>query len=180
MPQDPMPSENQSPETSASFHFNAKVAQMLAIILLALAMPITIAVLGFLEIRKKSHVENSQTIAEPLGLRAAFEHAADASWKAPQGLSSSYRRFELTSQSQEECLRIYPMVKEAAANFGALVVTAESNDPDAVRWMAQLPADSAMEFEDILESLGFSGPQHKTHDPKDGPVFYELQIRSAK
>lgn len=159
------------------FRFNAKVAQFLVIVLLALGLPIAVAVLGFLEMRKAMRQEPTETVAaEPPGLREALERAADVSWSAPESLDSSSERFEQTCRTGAECLDLGERVQAAATELGGTVVTPERIEAGGTRWIVTIPAAKSREFDSSLASLGF---QHATPGgmSRSEPLIYQIEIR---
>lgn len=159
------------------FRFNAKVAQFLVIVLLAMGLPIAVAVLGFLEMRKALREESTETVvAEPPGLREALEHAADASWKPPAGLGSTATRFEQTCRTGTECLTLGERVKAVAIDLGGTVITPERIESGGTRWIVTIPASKSQEFDSALASLGFHLAV-SAGISDNGSAFYEIEIR---
>jgi len=159
------------------FRFNAKVAQFLIIVLIAMGLPIAVAVLGFLEMRKAMRQESTESVvAEPPGLREVLEHAADASWKPPAGLGSTTNRFEQTCRTGTECLNLGERVKAVAIDLGGTVITPERIESGGTRWIVNIPASKSREFDSALASLGFQSAVSGGISGIESS-FYEIEIR---
>lgn len=169
-----------SAESQPPFRFNAKVAQFLVIVLLAMGLPIAVAILGFLEMRRAMNPAPVESAEEPAGLRAALEQAVDATWQAPQGLGAATRRFEMAVRDGDECQQVGESAKSAAKSFGGVVVTPERIEEGGTRWIVQVPATEARAFEAALGGLGFKSVQSTSADSTNGQVLYELVIPIAE
>lgn len=180
MPQNPNQSYEPSPDDSDKqppFRFNAKVAQFSILVLLALGLPMTVAILGFIEMRKAIRHEPQERTVEAAGLREALEHAVDSAWEMPTGLGGPTNRFEAMSRSGDECLLVGEKVKKAATRLGGSVITPERIEEGGTRWIIQLPAAKSQMFDATLEALGFQRLPSQASGTLDDAVLYELDIR---
>ena len=180
MPHDPSQSYEPSSDDSEKqppFRFNAKVAQFLILVLLALGLPMTVAILGFIEMRKAIRHESQERTVDAAGLQEALEHAVDSVWEMPTGLGGPTNRFEVISRSGDECLRIGEKVKKVATLLGGSVITPERIEAGGTRWIIQLPTAQSRMFDETLESLGFQRLPSQASETPDDALLYELDIR---
>lgn len=179
MQNEPSQCHEPSPE-NRPFRFNAKVAQFVIIVLLAMALPIAVVVLGFLEMRKAMREETPEALVEPPGLRTALEQAVDAAWSAPVNLGGTAGKFEQTCRTGDECLRLGDEAKKIAAGFGGVVITPERIEQGGTRWIIQVPSAKAQDFESALVAMGFRMTSALPSDSQGEAALYELEIHIAK
>ena len=167
--------ENSNPEETPQppFRFNLKVVQVAALVLVALALPLTMAILGILDIRKSRSAANSEPAPEIPALRGALETAVDAQWTAPD-LSGGTRKMVREVADGDTCLRVGDAVQELARKINATVLSPEKIEEGGTRWILQVPADQVAAFEAGLGELGFRGFTDSTEYP--AATLYEVEI----
>lgn len=169
--QNPM-SEKQNPVSeempAPPFRWNSKVLQMAALLMVALALPVTIAILGIRDIRKAA-----PPAPEAQGLREALETVVDSKWQAPF-LEESVRTAVRNVPNGDACLKIGEDVRTLAGDCGGSVLTPERIEEGGTRWLVQVPADRKVAFESGLAARGFSAP---AGEAAGDPVLYSLEIR---
>jgi len=74
MSEEPNPDFKEAPQPP--FRWNGKVLQMVSLVLVALALPMTIAIYGIRDIRKAA-----EPIPDAVGLRAVLENVVDETWQ---------------------------------------------------------------------------------------------------
>jgi hypothetical protein len=146
-PEEPLP----------KFRVNAQVFQILGLLGVALALPITILVLGLNGIRKErqstvvAEVQVSEAAAEVPGLRQSLESIADAN--LPVGLVESpmriFRlRYEDVAQREQKRNEVLELIKRSGNPF------VETGETAADSWIVKVEPNSAESFENGLISLG--------------------------
>jgi hypothetical protein len=148
-PEEPLP----------KFRVNAQVFQILGLLAVALALPITILVLGLSGMRKdrlKASEEPriSNDAAEVPGLRQSLESIAEANM--PIGpVESSMRIFRLRADGAEnqekKRLEVVDFLKRSDAGF------AETGDSAMQSWLVAIGANQERSFEEELLRMGFLG-----------------------
>jgi hypothetical protein len=168
--------ENSETENSERrpFRFNAKVAQVVALVMVALALPLTLAILGFRDMRKPAESAAVESAPEVEGLRGALETVVDARWSVPV-LDSGSRRVVKEVANGDECLRIGNAVQEVAKSMDLTVVIPEKIESGGTRWLVQMPAGRVSAFELELGLLGFTG-LGAAQGPPNETVLYEVEI----
>jgi len=168
--------ENHNPENHPRrpFQWNAKVVQLAALVLVALALPLTLVILGFRDMRKPAVASELQSDAELDGLRGSLEKVVDSRWSAPV-LESGTRRVVKEVPNGEDCLRIGNAVQEVAGKMNLTVVIPEKIESGGTRWLVQMPVGSVSAFELELGLLGFTG-LGATVPASSGVVLYEVEI----
>lgn len=127
----------------SKFTLNPQVFRMLLIVLVALAVPLTVATLGFLQLTKKVPPEAAAEPAMP-GLQAALEQAADKNWQPALEISDGRSVFYLEpSTSPEEARK---RIASAVTELRGTVVPA-SEETGGGRILVQISAVRAPEFE---------------------------------
>lgn len=152
------------------FRWNAKVLQMVALVLMALALPLTIAIYGIRDIRKAT-----QPTPESPGLQAVLENVVNQNWQAPV-LEGAVRSTSLVVPDGNACLKIGEDIQKLAKNSGGAVLTPEKIESGGTRWLVHVPANRKAGFESAIATMGFSSfAGESTGDP----VFYSVEIRIA-
>lgn len=162
----PTPEESPAPP----FRWNAKVLQMAALVMVALALPLTIAIYGIRDIRKAS-----QPTPEAEGLRAVLENVVDQKWQAPV-LAGAVRSASREVPDGAAALRFGDDIQKLARDSGGMVLSPEKIESGGTRWLVQIPANGKNAFESALAAMGFSPA---TSGSSDDPVFYSIEIRIA-
>ena len=148
-PEEPLP----------KFRVNAQVFQILGLLGVALALPITILILGLSGMRKdrlKAPVETqiSDSTAEVPGLRQSLESIAEAN--LPIGpVESPMRifrlRYEDAAQREQKRNEVLELFKRSGIPF------VETGEDAADSWIVKVePNNGAESFENGLISLGFT------------------------
>lgn len=146
-------------EPVPKFRVNAQVFQILGLLAVALALPITILVLGLIGMRKdrlNASVETQITdsTAEVPGLRQSLESIAEAN--LPIGpVESPMRIFRLrldeTEKRDKKRLELLDMFKRSDAGF------AETGDSAQQSWIVTVEPSRVALFENDLIRMGFLG-----------------------
>jgi len=144
-------------EPLPKFRVNAQVFQILGLLAVALALPITILVLGLIGMRKdrlNAPVESriSDSTAEVPGLRQSLESIAEANM--PIGpVESPVRIFRLrldeAEKREKKGLELLDLFKRSDAGF------AETGDSAQQSWIVTVEASRAALFENDLIRMGF-------------------------
>jgi hypothetical protein len=165
MSEEPNPDFEESP--TQPFRWNGKVLQMVSLVLVALALPMTMAIYGFREIRKAS-----EPFPDAAGLRAVLENVVDEQWQAPV-LEGAAPIFMCEVSDEEACLKAGETIQNVVRNSGGVVLTPEKIESGGTRWLVQIPGDRAVSFETELAEAGFSSPKG---DRGGAPFFYSIEI----
>jgi hypothetical protein len=145
-PEEPLP----------KFRLNSQVFQIVGLLAVALALPITILILGVLGIQKERR-DARQTleptpVAELPGLRQSLEAIADATLSVAP-VDSPVRTFWLQAQSNEIVQKKRAELLDCFTRTPAGVVeTGEMTNP---HWIVSLPTGEVRAFESELQKLGF-------------------------
>ena len=169
--------ENFDPDATPPrpFRFNSKVVLMAALVLVALALPLTLAIIGFRDMRQPVAIPVDPGPAPEIeGLRGALESVVDSRWSAPV-LDSGARRVVKEVADGDECLRVGNAVQEVAKKMNLTVVIPEKIESGGTRWLVQMPAGSVSAFELELGLLGFTG-LGAASAASAGVVLYEVEI----
>lgn len=166
--------QNLEPENAEKrpFRFNSKVVHVGALVMLALALPLTLAILGFRDMRKPA--VTSEPAPEVEGLRGALETVVDSRWSAPV-LDSGTHRVVKEVPNGDECLKVGNAVQEVARKMNLTVIIPEKIESGGTRWLVQMPVGSVSAFELELGLLGFTG-LGAVAEPGSGVVLYEVEI----
>jgi hypothetical protein len=156
-------------ESPASpFRVNAKVLQMVVLVITALALPLTIAIFGIRDIRK-----STQPAQEAEGLRAVLENVVDQKWQTPV-LMGAVRSASREVPNGDACLKSGNDIQKLALEFRGAVLAPEKIETGGTRWLLQIPADRKTAFESAFAEMGYS---HLTGEGTGDPVFFSIEIR---
>ena len=175
-------------EPVPKFRVNAQVFQILGLLAVALALPITILVLGLIGMRKDrliTPVENqiSDSTAEVPGLRQSLESIAEAN--LPIGpVESPMRIFRLRldegQKSGKKRLDLLDLFKRSDSGF------AETGDSDQQSWIVTVESSRVALFENELIRLGFlversgEGSETRVSDTvANQSVLYKVHLEGA-
>jgi len=177
-------------EAVPKFRVNAQVFQILGLLAVALALPITILVLGLIGIRKdrlNAPVETQITdsTSEVPGLRQSLESIAEAN--LPIGpVESSMCIFSLrlddAVKSKKKRLEILDLFKRSNAGF------AETGDSSKISWIVTIEPSRVDFFENALFRMGFlgdrsawgEGRETRVSDARGNQsVLYKVQLEGA-
>jgi hypothetical protein len=146
-------------EPVPKFRVNAQVFQILGLLAVALALPITILILGLIGMRKDQlhspvETQTSDATAEVPGLRQSLESIAEAN--LPIGpVESPMRifrlRLDVTEKSEKKRLEILDLFKRCDAGF------AETGDSAQQIWIVTVEPSRVALFENDLIRIGFLG-----------------------
>ncbi|MFM8831537.1 MAG: hypothetical protein ACKOHM_11100 [Spartobacteria bacterium] len=146
-------------EPPPKFRLNAQVFQILGLLGVALALPITVLILGLNGIQKEKQssvvkeVQVSENAAEVPGLRQSLESIADA--YLPFGpVESPMRifgfRYENAAQGEQKRSEILDLFKRSGIAF------VETGESAAESWIVKVETINAKSFEDSLLEMGFA------------------------
>lgn len=147
---------------SAPFRLNPQVVQMLAVVLVALAVPLTVVILGLRQVSLRP----SGPAPEIPELRASLEQVADQHLR-PSGMMAG--EAIVLHRASAELPDVRRQIEVAAAKVGGSVIVSEIPE-GGVRLLVKVPASSAGDFENSAL------PQNPSTAP--GPGLYEIQILS--
>jgi len=175
-PEEPLP----------KFRLNPQVFQIVGLLAVALALPITILILGVVGIQKErrdaQETLEQTPVAELPGLRQSLEAIADATLSvAPVG--SPVRTFWLQAESEEIVQKKRAELLDCFNRTHAGVVeTGETTNP---HWIVSLPTDEIRAFESELEKLGFVsneafGISGTSSAGKSETVLYNIRMELPK
>jgi len=153
-PVDPEPNPE---EPLKKFRLNPHVFQIVGLLAVALALPITILVLGVVGIQKERRDARESLEPNPVtelsGLRLSLEAIADAKLSVAP-VSSPVRTFWLQAKSEEIVQKKRAELLDCFNRTRAGVVeTGEATNP---HWLVSLPTAEGRAFESELEKLGFT------------------------
>jgi hypothetical protein len=147
-------------EPPPKFRVNAQVFQILGLLGVALALPITVLILGLNGIRKErqstvvAEVQVSEAAAEVPGLRQSLESIADANLPVAP-VESPIRIFRLRYEDAAQREQMRSEVLELFKRSGIPFV--ETGEDAADSWIVKVePNNGAESFENGLISLGFT------------------------
>lgn len=146
---------------SSPFRLNPQVIQMLAVVLIALAVPLTVVILGLRQVSLRP----SGPAPEIPELRASLEQVADQHLR-PSGMMMAGAAIVL-HRSSAELPGVRRQIEVAAAKVGGSVLVSEIPE-GGVRLLVKVPASSAGDF----ESSALSQPP----PTNPGSGLYEIQI----
>jgi hypothetical protein len=177
-------------EAVPKFRVNAQVFQILGLLAVALALPISILVLGLIGIRKdrlNAPVETQITdsTSEVPGLRQSLESIAEAN--LPIGpVESSMCIFSLrlddAGKSKKKRLEILDLFKRSNAGF------AETEDSSKISWIVTIEPSRVESFENALFRMGFLGDRSEWGEGRETrvsdargnqSVLYKVQLEGA-
>ena len=179
----------QNPDESVpKFQLNAKVFQILGVLAVALALPVTILILGLSGMRKDRQAVPMETgiadsTAEVPGLRQSLESIAAAN--LPVGsVESSMRIFSLRVNGAEtrnaKRLEVLDFLKRSGISF------VELSDSALESWIVTVESSQALAFEKNVTSIGFKdekageGPHARISDAASNQsALYKIQLEVA-
>lgn len=168
--------ENSEPENTPPppFRFNAKAVRMALLVMAALLLPLTLAIVGFRDMRQPVAPASAEPVAGNEGLRGALENVVDSRWSPPV-LDSGARRVVKEVADGDECLRIGNAVQDVAKKMELAVVIPEKIESGGTRWLVQMPAANVSAFELEMGLLGFTG-LGAASGPGQGVILFEVEI----
>lgn len=126
----------------STFRLNFQVFQMIGILLVALAVPLTLVTLGL-----RQYTAKPKPAPETQGLRAALEQAAEKSWQVPKTMADGRSVFVLSASGNAPDAR--KAVEQAAHKLQGVVLPAPAGEGGAERILVQIPNGSAQAFESL-------------------------------
>lgn len=165
MSEKPNPDFEETPQPP--FRWNGKVLQMVSLVMVALALPMTIAIYGIRDIRKAA-----EPIPDAVGLRSILENVVDEQWQAPI-LEGAARISVREVPDGEACLKAGETIQNLVRNCGGVVLTPEKIESGGTRWLVQIPGDRVASFETELAEAGFSSPKGGRVGES---VFFSIEI----
>lgn len=161
---DSNPKENPLPPLPA-FRLNPRVFQIILVILLALALPLTCLIMGLREIHKNRLSMPSEPAAEVPGLRRSLENVADMNLPSPALPSASCSTvFVLPDKTSLENRLI--AIEAIIIKNGATFLPPLPDENGQFRILAQIPEAALSSFENDLRSLNPSSYQRPPQDSK--------------
>lgn len=151
----------------STFRLNFQVFQMIGILLVALAVPLTLVALGIRQFTSKPEIPAPET----QGLRVALEQAAEKSWQAPGAMADGRSVFVLSTSGHASEAR--KAVEQAARKLQGVVLPTSTGEGGAERILVQIPNASAGPFESTA-LRDFAETQRGT--PKGESRLYELVL----
>ncbi|MEI8311620.1 MAG: hypothetical protein WCH98_12770 [Verrucomicrobiota bacterium] len=135
---------------------NIQVFQIIAIVLVALAVPLALVTLGI------SRYSSKPEVPEAPGLRAALEQAADKSWSSPEPLAGDRRVFTFSTPGNETEAR--KAVEQSARTLNGVVVPMTAGQRGEGRLLVRIPATNSHLFESaaLLRNFAESQQGHPT------------------
>lgn len=127
----------------ATFRLNSQVAQMIAIILLALAVPLALVALG---IKQFSSKKETSPVPEIPGLRFSLELAAEKNFRPPETMPEARDVF-LFSQAAGDKSSSRKNIEETARKLKGIVVTMPPGEKNNDRILVQVSEAQATAFE---------------------------------
>lgn len=149
------------------FRLNPQVVHMLAVVLLAMAIPLVVLILG---IRGFSSKPAAPTPEVP-GLRAALEQVASKTLP-PAELGTGYQQVVLLPGHVVNPLERQKAIERCAGELGGATLLTEQKDGRS-RVLVQIPAAAAARFEEVALP-GFSSSS--APDPAGDTRLYEIII----
>ena len=138
---------------------------MIAVVLLALAVPLALVTLG---IRRYSSGAGADA-QEQGGLRVALEQAAEKSWQSPEPVSDGRSIFILSAPGSAAEART--AVEQSVRKLGGVVIPASNGLRGEERLLIQIPGSGGQFFESVcLQSFVESQHGHATGECR----LYEL------
>lgn len=177
-------SDSQHPEPlepKPRFRLNVQVFQIFGLVIIALALPFTILILGLLDIRKNTKpntadkiTETIQTSVEPPGLRSAFNSIAESLMPTPL-LEDGIRRF-LYVYKKTDSVSTETDLKRTLERLGALCL--DASQTSCQKYLIHIPIQQTEKFESDLDSMK---PSEKPRQPLNvdtqASVSYEITIQ---
>lgn len=180
----PVMSDSQHPEPlepKPRFRLNVQVFQIFGLVIIALALPFTILILGLLDIRKNTKpntpekiMETIQSSVEPPDLRSAFNSIAESLMPTPL-LEDGIRRF-LYVYKKTQSVTTETHLKRNLENVGAICL--DASETRRQKYLAHIPIQQAEKFESDLDALQPSEkPSHPLNVNSQASVSYEITIQ---
>ena len=177
-------SDSQHPELQEPkprFRLNVQVFQIFGLVIIALALPFTILILGLLDIRKNTKpntpekiTETKQTSDEPPGLRSAFNSIAESLMPTPL-LEDGIRRF-LYFYKKTDSATTESDLKLTLERLGAICLDASQTSRQ--NYLVHIPIQQAEKFESDLVALEPSEkPRHPLNVNSQASLSYEITIQ---
>jgi len=177
-------SDSQHPEPQEPkprFRLNVQVFQIFGLVIIALALPFTILILGLLDIRKNTTpntpekiTETKQTSDEPPGLRSAFNSIAESLMPTPL-LEDGIRRFLYVYKKIDNATTESDL-KRTLERFGALCL--DVSQTRRQKYLAHIPIQQAEKFESELDAMEPSEkPRHPLNVNSQASMSYEITIQ---
>ena len=143
-------------EPQPRFRLNVQVFQIFGLVIIALALPFTILILGLLDIRKNNK-PNGTTISEGTtqvsteapGLRATLDSIAESKLPMP-ALDDGIRRFSFILRKSNNAVS-ETSLRSALNSVGAICV--DTSKDHVEKFLAHASLEKAQEFELTLLSL---------------------------
>lgn len=177
-------SDSQLPEQQEPkprFRLNVQVFQIFGLVIIALALPFTILILGLLDIRKNTKpnapvkaTETIQTATESPELRSSLNSIAESRMPAPV-LDDGIRRFVYIPQNSRNDATVAAL-KTALENVAAVCL--DESPTHIQKFLAHVPVQKAAKFESDLHALEPSEkPSNPVPDGSQSSVTYEITIQ---
>ena len=158
-PKNPAPDVPDTDGAPAKFRMNRRVFQMVCLALVALALPITMLILGVREMRKPG-----VGLAETAGLRQVLTAIAEVNLPTPV-IPTDIRRFELSSADPAVLAQAQEALREEMENPGVLLL--EHIETAGSRWLVKIPEPEVRSFERRLVGLGLKKCAAASPTPSD-------------
>lgn len=140
---------NQQP--AAAFRINVRVLQIIALVLVALAVPVALVILG---VRQISSRPNQEPAMETPGLRASLELAADKNFAPPEALMEDRVVFVLSQASVGDAKSVRQKTEQEICEAGGVIIPGDPGKSDEESLLAKIPAAKAASLEaQLLESF---------------------------
>ena len=170
--------EEFSQSEQPKFRINAQVIQILALIVLALALPVTCLIMGFLEIRKNQSAGQIQSLEAPEvpGLRQSLEAVAEARLPVST-IDIGPRPFAFLISSQAASEKLQATLQNLVTRFSGVSLQSDAVDNNSVRLLIQIPSDSVEKFEEELKLMKPSAQPSPQIEISSKVSVYEIQLR---
>lgn len=162
--------KNQGETSSHAFRMNAPFFRIIALLLVALALPITLLVIGVRGWIAKPQKLPDEPPVQIEGLRATLEEVANKNM--PSHLLADERRRFIFSGTKMEMDELRSRIEKSAASLHGTVVSSGEEAPQ--RLLIQIPESTASLFESsVLQSARFQNDGGDSE--RQGNVrFYEI------
>ena len=150
-----------------TFRVNSQVILMIAVVGVALAVPLTLVMLAIRQF--SSPPRNSAP--DTRGLRVALEQAAEKSWQTPGMIADGRSVFTLSSPAN--ALETRRAVEQSAQKLNGVVLSTTADREVGERLLVQIPGAGAQVFEsEALRNFVESQHGHPTGESR----LYEIHI----
>jgi hypothetical protein len=138
-------------ERPSTFRVNIQVIQMIAVVFVALIVPLTLVILSF-----RQHSAPRSAVPEMQGLQSALEQAAEKSWQQPPPISDGRSVFLFTAHGSDEEAR--KAVEQCARKLNGVALPIAAAGPRGEdRLLVTIPRASSQLFEsDALRNFTLS------------------------